>query len=82
MVEAGQGELGGWPLAPPKCPLRSKTVTATPRCARVMAAARPLGPEPTMLAERKGMWVEMRRLAWRWGQARHLRRCVCNRRMP
>src|SRR6201998_4121580 len=30
-------------------------VTAMPRWARVMAAARPLGPEPTMLAVRRGM---------------------------
>src|SRR5690625_464021 len=35
---------------PPGVSLRSYTVTSTPACARVSAAARPLGPEPITLA--------------------------------
>ena len=38
--------------APPMFSLRSNTVTATPHCARVTAAASPFGPEPTILAVR------------------------------
>ena len=38
--------------APPACGCASKTSTRTPLCARVMAAARPLGPAPTMQARR------------------------------
>src|SRR4029077_4925894 len=39
---------------PPGCGCASKTSTCTTRCARVMAAARPLGPAPMMQARRCG----------------------------
>jgi hypothetical protein len=38
--------------------LRSNTVTATPHCASVTAAASPFGPEPTMFAVLNGMVEE------------------------
>ena len=43
-------------VPPPTVPAASTSRTERPACARVMAAARPLGPAPTTMASRVPLW--------------------------